>query len=152
MNEVLSFNHGCCPHQSIHAFIISTPVCDHPSRGEFSPLLVFSKAASSIFLFYDWLFKTPTIGKFCPWLVSSPIHFRHCWCFSIAAPTILFSFFLHTFSIATSTALSINYKVCNPDVSGLDNKNLPSTRPTLARSRCIGIVDPTLAKLQAFVC
>ena len=38
-----------------------TPVCDHPSRGEFSPLLAFQHSdTNNIF--------------FCPWLVSPPIH------------------------------------------------------------------------------
>jgi hypothetical protein len=33
--------------------------------------------------------------------------------------------------------------------AGLDKKELQRSRPTLARSRCIEIVGPTLAKIQA---
>jgi hypothetical protein len=71
----------------------------------------------------------------CPWLVSSPIHFRHCLCFSKAVTTIftfLFFFFL--------------FPITEKETKKLDKKELQRSRPTLARI----FVGPTLATQQAF--
>ncbi len=88
-------------------------------------------------------------------------NFRHCWCFSIATPTI-FLFKLvgentnhRQINVKRHTAVCLyrhqqylfyffllSFSLDEKETKNQDKKELQRSRPKLARSRCIGIVSP----------